>query len=1065
MKIKKLTINKMPGFPHGMPPFQPFAANVNILAGVNGSGKSSTAKVLQKLIWWDKDTTGYNVDALIDVQNATNHVEVEAKSYIRTQAGQKTGDDFSFVSPREFSNQYMLALHDLVRDDDTSLAAHIAREVNGGVDPGKAADRLLYHPVKPTLGNIEYRQYRDAVEEYKRFEAEQHELKIREDSLSQLNEEKKQAEEAVILKELYQKTDKYLTAKAEFELAKARFDQFPLTMFLLRDDDYATIENLEKKLVDIDRTLAQAAGEIQKNRQKIAGIHTSQAEISPEAMAEATLLANNMALYEERINHLEKDAAKQAVMCRKSAEIIAPHQNPEALKPLNVEQINNLSEFTRTANEARAYHRILITEKPNNIPHIVVIAIVAVACAVVAYLLGYHEAAIALLPALLIIPAALILSRTKRYNAETDRAARQLHDINKEYARIRAGIGILPPEIETITQSYNAFYVFVEQLGHWQEASIELEKLNEEIRIANMQLEEALNRFNQLTARAEVPPVQNAMQATIRLNTIKAEQDKTIDIAARIETLATTIAHKEIEKQELLKDIERIYTRTGLQPGDKTGLYALTNAYADWKTAHTAFTGAETLMNAAHIQLTEHPLYPEKAGEILILTREALQTRITAVQDAADRFATIIRRIAEIETRIAGQRKRSDLEMALHRREESLEKLHEDFTRNLHSMTGDLIISQLHQEISLNNDNPVFKKANGILSAITRGRYSLTISDGRQPTFCALDNLNNHTLTLKEISTGTRVQLLLAIRLAYIESQENAIRLPIIADELLANSDDQRSEAIIQALIEISRTRQVFYLTAQADEVAKWKHYLSGSSDIEYDIVYLGDSLPEMHANIIEMTPVELIRPAIVPQGQTHREYGQTIGVPPYNIGTQEPGELHLWYLIDNVDVLYNCLGRGIERWGQLNSYLQNGGRIEGLTAADVFTIRQLVQLLQRVGELYNYGHPRPVDRDVLIRSGAITDAYLDKTAELLAIGNYKPDTLLAALDAGVVKGFRVNKKEELRQYLLDNGYISANRPYDEEEIRLKLAAFVSNLEIDSAAAQQFLNRLLNTET
>src|SRR5699024_396884 len=64
-KIKELAIQKMPGFPRGMKPYKGFSPDINIIVGPNASGKSSTARALQKLIW-SKETAGFQLDGRID---------------------------------------------------------------------------------------------------------------------------------------------------------------------------------------------------------------------------------------------------------------------------------------------------------------------------------------------------------------------------------------------------------------------------------------------------------------------------------------------------------------------------------------------------------------------------------------------------------------------------------------------------------------------------------------------------------------------------------------------------------------------------------------------------------------------------------------------------------------------------------------------------------------------------------------------------------------------------------------------------------------------------------------
>ena len=64
---------------------------------------------------------------------------------------------------------------------------------------------------------------------------------------------------------------------------------------------------------------------------------------------------------------------------------------------------------------------------------------------------------------------------------------------------------------------------------------------------------------------------------------------------------------------------------------------------------------------------------------------------------------------------------------------------------------------------------------------------------------------------------------------------------------------------------------------------------------------------------------------------KTYEKYGEALEVPGFNSLTDEPQELHLWYLLDDSAVLRNCLLQGIDRWGKLESYLKHGGILDGL--------------------------------------------------------------------------------------------------------------------------------------
>jgi uncharacterized protein YhaN len=112
----------------------------------------------------------------------------------------------------------------------------------------------------------------------------------------------------------------------------------------------------------------------------------------------------------------------------------------------------------------------------------------------------------------------------------------------------------------------------------------------------------------------------------------------------------------------------------------------------------------------------------------------------------------------------------------------------------------------------------VFRKARDLFTDFTAGSFRLEIDEGVKPSFRAVETSSGRGVGLDQLSSGTRVQLLMAVRLAFIEEMESGHQLPLILDEILGNTDDLRASAIIDATIEICRLgRQVIYFTAQHD--------------------------------------------------------------------------------------------------------------------------------------------------------------------------------------------------------------------------------------------------------
>jgi uncharacterized protein YhaN len=70
------------------------------------------------------------------------------------------------------------------------------------------------------------------------------------------------------------------------------------------------------------------------------------------------------------------------------------------------------------------------------------------------------------------------------------------------------------------------------------------------------------------------------------------------------------------------------------------------------------------------------------------------------------------------------------------------------------------------------------------------------------------------------MSDGTRDQLFLALRSAYIENYCKTAVCPVILDDVLMAFDDDRTVATFRALQELSRKTQVLVFTHQQHHVA-----------------------------------------------------------------------------------------------------------------------------------------------------------------------------------------------------------------------------------------------------
>lgn len=139
----------------------------------------------------------------------------------------------------------------------------------------------------------------------------------------------------------------------------------------------------------------------------------------------------------------------------------------------------------------------------------------------------------------------------------------------------------------------------------------------------------------------------------------------------------------------------------------------------------------------------------------------------------------------------------------------------------------------------------IVTRANELLERFSGHRYRLRLGTSTDEGLGVLrvwDRERDSEQRFAELSTGTKVHVALALRIGLLQEHERAAnggtrQFPLLADEALAVSDTQASEAVAQVLLEVSRDRQVILFTNQLEDVRLLQrlepevaiHALSGS--------------------------------------------------------------------------------------------------------------------------------------------------------------------------------------------------------------------------------------------
>lgn len=129
------------------------------------------------------------------------------------------------------------------------------------------------------------------------------------------------------------------------------------------------------------------------------------------------------------------------------------------------------------------------------------------------------------------------------------------------------------------------------------------------------------------------------------------------------------------------------------------------------------------------------------------------------------------------------------------------------------------------------NQGPLVKRASEHFAALTLGSFDGLMTDfnDRDEPILAGIRPGGERVTVEGMSSGTRDQLYLALRLASLEKyMDSSEPMPFIVDDILVDFDDARSQAALNSLAELAEKTQVILFTHHS-RVVEQSGQVSGS--------------------------------------------------------------------------------------------------------------------------------------------------------------------------------------------------------------------------------------------
>lgn len=583
----------------------------------------------------------------------------------------------------------------------------------------------------------------------------------------------------------------------------------------------------------------------------------------------------------------------------------------------------------------------------------------------------------------------------------------------------------------------------VERVKEWQDAAAKTRQAAVALAQGRAELQARLRKLSLELKRFGYQEVSSAAQALGILDDLDRRLHDYQQAWNRLREAEQAMERCRQELERIATQRRRLLNTFDLDPARPGDEAILRQAVAEWNRFQQLkqnYLSANERSAALERRLQELNVDPALLG----ITGEQLEDRLQAARRDAGQLEALAKEIGGIEARIADAKKAREISDALAECERAETALRQLYHQAARSSLGALLAERLIAETRDSQRPRVFHRAREIFAEITSGRYRLELDDSTNPhAFRAVDQETGEGLSLSQLSDGTRLQLLMAVRMAFVEVHEDGARLPLLLDEVLANSDDWRAAAVMEAVVAFVRSgRQVFYFTAQYDEVAKWQVLLR-EQGVDNAIIDLGQirrrALADQRLLALGAAPEPPAIPA--PNDLTYWEYGKLLVVPHWDrfANSEDPvASVHLWHIMEDAGDLYALLQAGVETWGALRNLAETAaGRQWGERLQSAYAkARAGARALTAAWQAWCIGRGRPVDRDVLIASGAISDAFLDRVAALAEEHAGDARGIIDALAAGRVPRFRREAIRQLREYFEDHGYLDSRQPLDEDSIR-----------------------------
>lgn len=355
------------------------------------------------------------------------------------------------------------------------------------------------------------------------------------------------------------------------------------------------------------------------------------------------------------------------------------------------------------------------------------------------------------------------------------------------------------------------------------------------------------------------------------------------------------------------------------------------------------------------------------------------------------------------------------------------------------------LVAEVEKDYKRDCQPKVLQNAAHWFQRFTKNKYVLQTpsSDTGTVIYEAIETSTSERKSLNQLSRGTRMQLLMAVRLSIaFETENQNYPLPIFLDEVLANTDSERFDAVAEIVADlIDSGRQVFYFTCNSEDAWRWRQRCPEAHLIDLALI--------RGEQAFLAAPLTIPKTGISIQPPSYSDidvfaYALELKLPRFSM--DQPLEMvSVHYLVDNSQDLYKLLTSGIHTYGNLNHLRKE--LLEKSFPTGISVINRRSEFIELFFKLKTQGRGIALTKYALIQAG-VSETFQERLWDLAQELNGDSRKLIAVIKSKKderTKGFLAKMLEQLNEYLLREGYIDEKAILSDDQIRHEFLPVISN--------------------